>query len=83
MLIITCDRCGAQYQKNKAKDPLKRSKYNTVGVGLITTDHKVLRWDLCDDCQKAFEHFMRYPDIAGEMLMDTLTRGEEDERYED
>ena len=51
--IQICDRCGRECRPNDAV------KYNITKLNLFCQwVTKVSKYDLCDDCAKAFEDFM-------------------------
>ena len=56
-----CDRCGAPYEKNRAKDSQGRCDYNLVGVGLINTAGQLFRTDLCDECMAELQSWLDDP----------------------
>lgn len=50
-----CDRCHAAYDKNTIKD----EENIAVGVGMLKIGGYVTRYDLCDDCLRDFNKFMK------------------------
>lgn len=54
-----CDRCGCCYDKNEIVDLEGRTSKNLVGVGLITTDRTIFRYDLCDSCLAYLQVWLR------------------------
>lgn len=56
-----CDRCGARYDKNHAKDVYGHLEHNLIGLSLVNTDRHLLRFDLCDDCLKDVQEWLKNP----------------------
>lgn len=64
-----CDRCGAEYDKNKSKNPTDKTGYNVIGFAFVNTAKQLDRYDLCDMCIKELQEWLDRPAEEDSLLV--------------
>ena len=60
-----CDRCGAEYDKNRSKNDRDKTGYNVIGFAFVNTAKQLDRYDLCDKCISELQEWIKnYSDPA-------------------
>lgn len=59
MRAVICDRCGARIMEDKAG--YINLDMRDLETGCLDGEHEFDKWDLCEDCMKQIEEFVRRP----------------------
>lgn len=83
-----CDRCGAEYDKNRSKNDRDKTGYNVIGFAFVNTAKQLDRYDLCDDCINKLQLWIKYsninfPMVGVDLASDPDTDEEVDEETEE